>query len=63
MLVIDPTECIDCSACEAECPVEAIYPEDALPEKWLPFAQVNAAWVSGGAEAVNDALATLDGYG
>ena len=34
MLVIDPEECIDCGACEPECPVEAIFPEDALPEKW-----------------------------
>lgn len=31
-LVIDPDECIDCSACVAECPVEAIYAEDELPE-------------------------------
>jgi ferredoxin len=31
-LVIDPEECIDCSACVAECPVEAIYAEDELPE-------------------------------
>ena len=37
MLVIDPEECIDCGACEPECPVEAIFPEDALPEKWEPF--------------------------
>src|SRR5574339_46042 len=34
MLVIDPDECIDCGACEPECPVEAIFPEDALPDKW-----------------------------
>lgn len=32
-LVIDPEECIDCSACVAECPVEAIYAEDELPEE------------------------------
>ena len=31
MLIIDPEECIDCGACEPECPVEAIFPEDALP--------------------------------
>ena len=31
--VIDPEECIDCGACEPECPVEAIFPEDALPAK------------------------------
>lgn len=61
MLVIDPTEYIDCGACEPECPVEAIYPEDALPEKWSSFVQVNAAWLSGGAEAVEVALAGLNG--
>jgi NAD-dependent dihydropyrimidine dehydrogenase PreA subunit len=30
-LFIDPAVCIDCSACEAVCPVEAIYHEDDLP--------------------------------
>jgi len=58
MLVIDPDECIDCGACEPECPVEAIFPEDALPEKWAPFTKVNAAIVNGGgAAAVNELLA------
>ncbi len=47
MLVIDPEECIDCGACEPECPVEAIFPEEALPEKWEPFAPINAACVDG----------------
>src|SRR5215211_5199125 len=42
MLVIDPEECIDCGACEPECPVEAIFPEDALPEKWEPFVRINS---------------------
>jgi ferredoxin len=47
MLVIDPEECIDCGACEPECPVEAIYPGDAVPEKWEPFIVVNAAYAQG----------------
>lgn len=37
-LYINPDECIDCGACEPECPVEAIYDEANLPkdqEKWL----------------------------
>ena len=63
MLVIDPGECIDCAACEPECPVEAIYPGDALPEKWLPFVTVNAAWTQGGADGVAAALASLNGNG
>ena len=32
MLVIDPEECIDCSLCVPECPVEAIVSEDDVPE-------------------------------
>ena len=44
LLVIDPVECIDCGACEPECPVEAIFPEDALPEKWEPFVKINYAY-------------------
>ena len=47
MLVIDPEECIDCGACEPECPVEAIFPEDALPEKWEPFVKINYAFPEG----------------
>ena len=47
ILVIDPEECIDCGACEPECPVEAIFPEDALPEKWTPFVRINYAYGEG----------------
>ncbi len=47
MLVIDPEECIDCGACEPECPVEAIFPEDALPDKWEPFVKINATFLDG----------------
>ena len=63
MLVIEPDECIECGACEPECPVEAIFPEDALPEKWLPFVEVNAAWANGGTEAVREALESVNGGG
>lgn len=41
-LVIDPDECIDCSACVAECPVEAIYAEDELPADKEIFIEQNA---------------------
>ena len=36
MLVINPSECIDCGVCEPECPAEAILPdtENGL-EQWL----------------------------
>jgi ferredoxin len=44
--------CIDCGACEPECPVEAIFPEDALPDKWEPFVKINYAY-SKGADVIN----------
>ena len=52
-LFIDPNECIDCGACEPECPVEAIFPEDALPEKWEPFVKINYAY-GDGLDVVNE---------
>jgi ferredoxin len=42
MLVIDPDECIDCTLCEPECPVEAIVSEDDLPEHQRQFLELNA---------------------
>ncbi len=42
----------NCGACEPECPVEAIFPEDALPEKWNDFVKINYAY-GGGADVVN----------
>ena len=41
-LFINPDECIDCGICETECPVDAIFPADELPEAWKNFAQINA---------------------
>jgi ferredoxin len=42
MLVIDPEECIDCGACVPACPVEAIFPEDEVPEAWAEYTDLNA---------------------
>jgi ferredoxin len=42
MLVIDPDECIDCTLCEPECPVEAIFSEDDVPEGQEQFLELNA---------------------
>ena len=36
-LYIDPSECIECGACEPECPVEAIFTVEDLPEEWAHF--------------------------
>lgn len=41
-LVIDPDECIDCGACAPECPVEAIYEEDELPDGQEHQIEINA---------------------
>ena len=40
-LYINPEECIDCGACEPECPVEAIFEEDKVPDKWTSFISKN----------------------
>lgn len=40
-LAIDPLECIDCDACVSECPVEAIYPDDEVPEEWEHYIDLN----------------------
>jgi ferredoxin len=41
-LVIDPDECIDCTLCVAECPAEAIYAEDDVPDAQHAFIALNA---------------------
>ncbi len=46
ILYIDPDECIDCGACEPECPVQAIFTEDAVPEQWTAYTELNAIWFS-----------------
>src|SRR5207245_8878747 len=42
MLVIDPDECIDCAVCIPECPVNAIVPEEDVPEEQKKFTALNA---------------------
>lgn len=42
MLVIDPDECIDCTLCEPECPVEAIMSDEDVPEEMRQFIALNA---------------------
>ena len=40
-LVIDPDECIDCAACVTECPVDAIYYDDDVPELEFDWIEKN----------------------
>lgn len=40
-LVIDPEECIDCTLCVAECPVDAIFADDDVPDDQRQFIALN----------------------
>ena len=40
-LVIDPDDCIDCGACIPECPVEAIFAEEDVPEELIEWVEKN----------------------
>ena len=42
MLVIDPDECIDCTLCEPECPVDAIMSDEDVNESQQEFIALNA---------------------
>lgn len=44
ILYIDPDECIDCGACEPECPVTAIFAEEDVPDQWKEYTAINALW-------------------
>jgi NAD-dependent dihydropyrimidine dehydrogenase PreA subunit len=50
MFLINPEECIDCGACEPECPVEAIYPDDEVPEEMESYIAKNAEFDYSGME-------------
>ena len=41
MLVIDPTDCIDCNLCADACVVGPIYPDVELPSKWEHYTELN----------------------
>lgn len=64
MLVINPDECIDCGACVPECPVEAIFDEDELPEKWEKYTELNAKYAAEwpNITAKKDPLSTSEEY-
>ena len=40
---IHPDECIDCGACEPECPVQAIFPDTDVPAEWTNYIEKNKA--------------------
>jgi NAD-dependent dihydropyrimidine dehydrogenase PreA subunit len=47
-LFIDPDECIDCGLCEPECPVDAIFMGDEVPQQWNKFIQINTEFYKNG---------------
>ncbi|RIL08684.1 MAG: ferredoxin [Proteobacteria bacterium] len=47
MMMIHPDECINCGACETECPVEAIYEDSAVPEEMKDFVKINEEETTG----------------
>ena len=41
-LAIHPDDCIDCTLCVPKCPVQAIYPDQEVPEHLRSFTSLNA---------------------
>lgn len=41
MLFIDPDQCIECGACISECPTQAIFQEESVPEAWHDYIALN----------------------
>jgi ferredoxin len=58
--VIDPEECIDCGACIPECPVEAIFEEDDVPDKWSEYIELNAT-LAASWPLIEDSKEPMDG--
>ncbi|WP_351235424.1 ferredoxin [Streptomyces sp. NPDC002133] len=57
-LYINPSECVDCHACEPVCPVEAIFYEDDLPQRWAHYRAINAEYFEQPAEWQGDPSVT-----
>ena len=51
-LYIHPDECIDCGACEPECPVNAIFEMSAVPPEWEEFIDLDRRWNTDDKDAV-----------
>lgn len=43
-VVINPETCMDCGSCVAECPTEAIFAEEDLPDEWEEYIELNAKY-------------------
>ena len=60
MLYIEPDECIDCGACEPECPVQAIFEETAVPPEKQAWIATNAE-KAGSLPVISEKQSPLDG--
>src|SRR5438034_163312 len=60
MYYINPDECIDCGACEPECPVSAIFTQDAVPPEWTEFIDLDKKWCTGDEAAKNEVRARIN---
>jgi NAD-dependent dihydropyrimidine dehydrogenase PreA subunit len=49
-LYIHPDECIDCGACEPECPVTAIFAEEDTPDEFTNYVEKNRVYFEGDEE-------------
>ncbi|MBN1316149.1 MAG: ferredoxin family protein [Anaerolineales bacterium] len=45
---IDPETCIDCGSCVAECPYDAIFEEDEVPDEYTADVVKNASFFTDG---------------
>jgi len=63
-LVIDPVTCIDCSLCVAECPAEAIFKVEDVPEDQRIYIELNAelARIWPGINETKEPLAEADDW-
>ena len=59
-LYIHPDECIDCGACEPECPVNAIFEQTAVPPEWTEFIDLDARWTRGDGNEKTAVRARID---
>ena len=60
-LYINPETCIDCNACMDECPVEAIFPEEDVPDDQQEWIEINAQKCEEDLENITEARDPLPG--
>jgi NAD-dependent dihydropyrimidine dehydrogenase PreA subunit len=46
MLYINPVECVDCGACEAVCPSNAVFYEMDVPDEQKRFEDIQSEWAA-----------------